>query len=147
MNSINVIGDSVYINSGSISVEILLGEFLEMLSVAFKVGDIYPEYGGEKPEDTDEEFRPNDITVDDVDQLDGWRLLVSCCHFAPQMRDCVEFDYAYTVKDGEIYTQGMSLADEISPTEPLGTAYRYCDFRINSWLRAFLRGQLDETTN
>ena len=146
MNSINVIGSSAYINSGSISVEIPVDEFLEMLSVAFKVGDIYPEYGGEKPEDTDEEFRPNDLTVTEIDQLDEWKLLTACCHFAPQMRDCVDFDYAYTVKDGEIYTEGISLANDIDPADPIGAASRYCDFHINSWLRAFLRGQLDETT-
>ncbi len=45
-------------------------------------------------------FSPNDLTPEQIPNLEDWQLLIAAVHFAPEMNDCVEIGYKYSF-DGE----------------------------------------------
>ena len=44
-----------------------------------------------------EVFYPNDLTLEEIRQLSGWKLQIAALHFGDKRIDCVTNDYGYSV--------------------------------------------------
>jgi hypothetical protein len=87
------------------------------------------------------EFKPNNLKVDDIDNLEDWQLLVAGCHFAPGMGDCVSLDYGYTKKGDTIYCGKVSLDGDIDIKDPESAIRSYLQKR--SWRELCKQSILD----
>jgi hypothetical protein len=56
-------------------------------------------------------LKPNDLTIEQIDTLNDWELLISVFHFAPTRKDCVELNYGYEYGSnwGEDFSDGRML--------------------------------------
>jgi len=92
------------------------------------------------------EFKPNYLTEKDVDDLEPWQLLVAACHFGPQMGDCVQLNYGYTIdKDGIIFCGKISLEDDIDLKHPEYSLETYAGFKWTDWAKKMIKEAVKDT--
>jgi len=80
-------------------------------------------------------FKPNDIKIEDIENLKPWQLLVAVCHFGPTMKDCVNFNYGYEIKDGSIYCDSVCLDNNIEMRNPVEALSQYAGFSWKEWAK------------
>ena len=80
-------------------------------------------------------FKPNDLKIKDVENLEPWQLLVSACHFGPAMKDCVDLNYGYEMKNESIYCDEICLDNDIEIKNPVEALSQYAGFSWKEWAK------------
>lgn len=80
-------------------------------------------------------FKPNDLEIEDIEDLKPWQLLVAVCHFGPTMKDCVNFNYGYEIKDKSIYCDNICLDNDIEMKNPIEALSQYAEFSWEEWAK------------
>jgi len=67
-------------------------------------------------------FYPNDLKLEEVEQLSGWKLKIAVMHFGIGRDDCVRFGYGYKMMKSNIFADKETIhlvADEDGIQAPL----------------------------
>lgn len=54
-------------------------------------------------------FYPNNLTQEEIQKLDGWKLKVATLHFGVKRGDCVRFGYGYALKKACMFSEEETI--------------------------------------
>ena len=140
--SIERSNSDVELSIDSVTVTMPEEKFVITVSECFYPHEVFPIGDVDPPKDDHEPFFPNTLTVEDVDNLKPWQLLVAVIHLSPKMTDCVELNYSYTVRNGHIYCNEVSLQNDVDTQSPFEAMVKYLDFSSSDVLRYALKRRL-----
>ena len=104
-------------------------------------------------------FFPNNLTQEEVENLDGWKLQVAVLHFGKQRGDCVRFGYGYKMmsnnslfdkktihlvadRDG-VYKKPIDLVNEIDWDNPRDLLHE-CEIELPKLYKERISNKLKE---
>ena len=103
-------------------------------------------------------FYPNNLSIEDVDKLSGWKLKIAVLHFGIGRKDCIRFGYGYKFIKSNIFAEKptihfvadrdgeqrpIDLESEIDWDSPVDLLAE-CGIKISDIYKQRIKSQLEE---